>query len=89
MVSCEWVVVTAADRAAATYQRLTPMPVYNLGPEGGGRGDWKAARRAPSTASRPQTRSPKPPLKGEVPALGGRRGSFPKPHRSRRLCQPP
>ncbi len=31
----------------------------------------------------------KPPLKGEVPALGGRRGSFPTLQRSRRLCQPP
>ena len=26
------------------------------------------------------TRHSKPPLKGEVPAVGGRRGSFPKPH---------
>ena len=31
----------------------------------------------------------KPPLKGEVPAYGGRKGSFPMPQRSRRLCQPP
>ena len=31
----------------------------------------------------------KPPLKGEVPALGGRRGLSPTPQRSRRLCQPP
>ena len=31
----------------------------------------------------------KPPLKREVPATGGRRGSFPAPQRSRRLCQPP
>ena len=31
----------------------------------------------------------KPPLKGEVPAIGGRRGSSPNAARSRRLCQPP
>ena len=31
----------------------------------------------------------KPPLKGEVPALGGRRGSSPNAARPRRLCQPP
>ena len=31
----------------------------------------------------------KPPLKGEVPAICGRRGSSSTPHRSRRLCQPP
>ena len=31
----------------------------------------------------------KPPLKGKVPALGGRRGLFPTLQRSRRLCRPP
>ena len=31
----------------------------------------------------------KPPLKGEVPAVSGRRGSFPSVGWSRRLCQPP
>ena len=29
------------------------------------------------------------PLKGEMPAIGGRRGSFLAQQRSRRLCQPP
>ena len=56
-VSCGLVMVTAADRAAATCQRLSPVSVYKWGPEGGG-GKWKAARRAPSTTSPPQRRNP-------------------------------
>ena len=31
----------------------------------------------------------KPPLKGEAPAVSGRKGSFPSVGWSRRLCQPP
>ena len=49
------VVVTAADRAAATCQRLTTIPVYKKGPEG-------AAGAIGKPPPRPQTRLPLEPL---------------------------
>ena len=74
-----WDEVTAADRAAATSQRWGTNPSARLRRAEGFLcgGSHLAHLRA------------KPPLKGEVPALGGRRGSFPTLQRSRRLCQPP
>ena len=77
--------VTAADRAAATFRTVAPT---------GGEGFPRVIAKPFGRAHRyeiplPQTRNPlcrgslwtvlpaKPPLKGEVPAICGRRGSFP------------
>ena len=64
-VPCQSAVVTAADRAAATCQRLSPIQVYKRGPEGvaGAIGKLPDGLRPPPRLRRgeippPQTRSP-------------------------------
>ena len=87
---CEWVEVTAADRAAATIQRFAPITVNKQGSEGvaGAIGKLPDGLRPPPRLRRGEIPVWLLPQKEQSCAKRMTEGTSPLA-RSQRLCQPP